>query len=80
MFTATAITFYILSAEFKFKNRTNKGHRKLLCLFSKSNRKFDSNKQAAPKIKHYADAKSYSIFKKQKNARTDLENDGIESP
>ena len=33
-----------------------------------------------PKIKHYTDAKSYSIFRKQKNARTDLEKDRVEIP
>ncbi len=32
------------------------------------------------KITHYTHAKGYSIFKGQQNARTDLENDWIESP
>jgi quercetin dioxygenase-like cupin family protein len=32
----------------------------------------------SPKIKYYAHTKDYSIFKKQKNARTDLEKDRIE--
>ena len=80
MFTVAAITPYSLSAEFKFKNRPDRAIGNFCTYFLNQTENSVRISRLPPKIKHYTDAKSYSIFRKQKNARTDLEKDRVEIP
>ena len=80
MFTVSAITPKILSAEFKFKNRPDRAIGNSCAYFLNQTENSVRISNIAPKIKYNAHTKDYSIFKEHQDKRNDLKNDGIKSP